>query len=443
MSRAYWYTGDTRKVLATLPDGSVDLVMSSPPFLALRSYLPADHPDKALEIGSEATPGEFLDVLLDVVEECARVLAPHGSLVFELGDTYAGSGGAGGDYSEGGLRDGAPGFGGSAKASRSGWHRVGARAEQGDQPPNYRKDGTVATSGGSNGGIGWPLDKSKVLIPQLFAIALAYGFNPLTGRTTEPWRVRNTVAWCRPNPPVGRDGDKFRPATSFLTVACKARDRYWDGDAVRVAYSANSHARTAKSVDAHERTAKTSPDGNRDSLADRNNDGAGAPLLDWWEIPTAPYKGSHYATYPPDLVVPVVKAMCPLKVCRTCGAPSVRITETAYVNPRTGRPAALKFSGERLEDGVNQWRHDGGDNGATASNTTLGWSDCGHDDYRTGLVLDPFAGSGTTLAVATGHGRDAIGIDLDPRNYDLARERVGMFLELGEDATAVSWGEKP
>lgn len=46
-----------------------------------------------------------------------------------------------------------------------------------------------------------------------------------------------------------------------------------------------------------------------------------------------------------------------------------------------------------------------------------------------GVILDPFAGSGTTLAVATGHGRDAIDLDLDPRNYDLARQRVGMFLE--------------
>ena len=37
-------------------------------------------------------------------------------------------------------------------------------------------------------------------------------------------------------------------------------------------------------------------------------------------------------------------------------------------------------------------------------------------------------GSGTTLAVASGHGRTGIGIDLDERNLDLARERVGMFL---------------
>jgi tRNA G10 N-methylase Trm11 len=60
----------------------------------------------------------------------------------------------------------------------------------------------------------------------------------------------------------------------------------------------------------------------------------------------------------------------------------------------------------------------------------LGWTDCNHDHWRPGVVLDPFAGSGTTLAVALGHGRDAIGIDLDDRNLELARERVGpMFFE--------------
>src|SRR5690606_33572530 len=75
---------------------------------------------------------------------------------------------------------------------------------------------------------------------------------------------------------------------------------------------------------------------------------------------------------------------------------------------------------------------------------TLGWSSCGCpgtngltlDGYHTGtgwrpgMVLDPFAGTGTTLVVAQGHGRDATGIDLDPRNADLARQRLGMFLDI-------------
>ncbi len=107
---ARYLVGDVFDRLTDLDDNSVDLVMTSPPFLALRSYLPADHPDKAAEIGSEADPGAFVDVLCKVVVALGRVLAPHGSIVFELGDTYAGSGGAGGDYNEDGLREGQPRF---------------------------------------------------------------------------------------------------------------------------------------------------------------------------------------------------------------------------------------------------------------------------------------------------------------------------------------------
>ena len=58
-----YIVGDVFDVMGTMPDGSVDLILTSPPFLALRSYLPADHPDKAKEIGSEPTPAEFLDNL--------------------------------------------------------------------------------------------------------------------------------------------------------------------------------------------------------------------------------------------------------------------------------------------------------------------------------------------------------------------------------------------
>lgn len=63
------------------------------PYLALRSYLPADHPDKSKEIGSEPDPATFIDVMLALTAEWRRILAPHGSIVIELGDTYSGSGG--------------------------------------------------------------------------------------------------------------------------------------------------------------------------------------------------------------------------------------------------------------------------------------------------------------------------------------------------------------
>ena len=82
MSTARFIVGDVLTELRAMPAASVDLVLTSSPFLALRSYLPADHPDKALEVGVESTPGEFIDHLLDIVEELRRVLARHGSLAW-------------------------------------------------------------------------------------------------------------------------------------------------------------------------------------------------------------------------------------------------------------------------------------------------------------------------------------------------------------------------
>lgn len=361
MSTARYLIGDVFDVMATLPDDSVDLVLTSPPFLALRSYLPDDDPNKGREIGQEATPAEFLDTLLALTAEWGRLLASHGSIAVELGDTY---------------------------------------------------------SGDDSGG--WPLAKSLCGIPTLYAWSLAYGRNLLTGEESPAgrWRIRNVVAWVRPNPPVGALGDKFRPATSYITIATQARDRWFDLDAVRgeppqnpdkvYKFSAtNSGAQNPK-------TGWTSPG------SEKENPG-GAPPLDWWEVSPEAYSGSHYATWPRKLLTRPIEAMCPRHVCRTCGEPGRRLVEREHHGERVH---AIATTGRADRNDWNATRP------TTTTTTTLGWTDCGHDDYRRGIVLDPFAGSGTTLAVATGLGRDAIGIDLDARNADLARERVGMLLEV-------------
>lgn len=417
MTSARYIVADVFEGVASLPDDSVDLVLSSPPFLALRSYLPATHPDKGKEIGSEPTPADFIDTLLDVVEACDRVLAPHGSLVFELGDTYAGSGGFGGDYNPGGIREGQEKFEGSGYTARQ--DTKYAKVQRDDMP-----GGGITNLHGKiqGGGDGWPLAKSLTGIPTLFAWSLAYGRNLLRPeRTTEPWRIRNVVAWVRPNPPVGALGDKFRPATSYLTVATKARDRYFDLDAVRTPLAEHTARYNGGARPTH---GDHSLDPHRKEYAEgmRSNE-AGAPPLDWWEIPTQPYKGSHYATWPEALCVKPILAMSPEKVCRVCGEPSRRIVESSGDSYRAQRSDAQ--DGDRLGvDGTGK-RHT-----LTAQVTTLGWTDCGHGSYRRGCVLDPFAGSGTTLQVATGHGRDAVGIDIDESNADLARERVGMWLSV-------------
>jgi len=451
VSSARYIIGDTRDVTATLPDGSVSMVLTSPPFLALRSYLPADHPDKHREIGSEPSPAEFIDTLLALTAEWSRVLAPWGSLCVELGDTFSGG-------EKGGLFRDAP-----QDEVAAGVYRVDGGFGSPIRNMNNRTQG---------GGPGWPLAKSKALIPELYRIALAYGINPLTGQPSPAgrWRVRNTVTWCRPNPPVGALGDKFRPATSDMVIACRSDRRYFDLDAVRGKLS----DRRPDTSDPRSEPNKQRNGTNYNTLGKYDpKQSAGAPPLDYWVIPPTGYAGSHYAVYPPELCRIPIMSMCPQWVCGTCGEPRRRIVGTITLDSyrdcertQTKRAvfladqagltdahiAAVRAFGTSdagqavlLNDGAgkntDEVKRLAGEAKAAlggyfrefvmstnAAPTSGGWTDCGHDTWRNGIVFDPFAGSGTTLAVASGLGRDSIGIDLDARNADLARERVGMFL---------------
>jgi DNA modification methylase len=81
--------GDARTL--PLADESVDLIVTSPPYFALRSYRDAgEHYDG--QIGSEATPAEFIDALMECMGEWRRVLKPSGSVWVNLGDKYANAG---------------------------------------------------------------------------------------------------------------------------------------------------------------------------------------------------------------------------------------------------------------------------------------------------------------------------------------------------------------
>lgn len=77
--------GDARAL--PLPDDSVDLVVTSPPYFGLRSY--SDNGEHYTgQIGSEPTPVEFLDALIACTAEMVRVLKPSGSMFVNLGDSY-------------------------------------------------------------------------------------------------------------------------------------------------------------------------------------------------------------------------------------------------------------------------------------------------------------------------------------------------------------------
>jgi len=392
--------GDGRDLIAQVPDGCVDLVACSPPFLALRSYLPADHEHKHAEIGSEPDPATFLDTLLGLTAEWGRVLAPHGSIAIELGDTFSGSGASGWERDSGEFR----------REARSESSALGAL------------QGVVRGSGP-----GWPRPKSLALIPQLYATSLAYGRNLLTGQESPAgqWLVRNVIVWHRPNPAVGALGDKFRPSTSYIVVATKSPKRWFDLTAVRTEPTSGRAGEVIATSSDWGGFRGVTDGGSRDVVLKSNP--AGAPPLDcWtdeydhhdtWTLTTQPSKLAHYAMWPAKLAERLVLSMCPAEVCNVCQEPRRRIekidrTMVGKVNPdwKTARSGATG----------------GGDmaQSADSKRTTIGWTDCGHGFHRPGLVLEPFAGTGTTCCVAELHGRDSIGFDIDSRNRDLLSRRM-------------------
>ena len=83
------YIGTALDVLQEMPEKSVHMAVTSPPYWGLRSYLPKDHPAKGQEIGTEKTPDEFVAKLVEVFAEVWRVLRDDGTLWVNIGDSYA------------------------------------------------------------------------------------------------------------------------------------------------------------------------------------------------------------------------------------------------------------------------------------------------------------------------------------------------------------------
>lgn len=270
--------GDVFDRLAEIPDGSVHSVITSPPYWRKRRYT-----DDQREIGQEPSPGEFLATLLRVTDELWRVLRDDGTIWINLGDTASGSGGAGGDYNEGGQREGQNRYIGTARAIR-------------DAGNTYASPGE-----------GMPLRKSVCWIPELFGASLAYGRNLLTGEACRQWITRPSVVWCKPSPTPGEILDKFREATELFVWASKQSQYYFDLDAVREEPKDTYTDRTINSSafrgHPRERNLQTRPD--------RAGNPKGVPPKNWWVITSSRGADGHVAPFPEELIRRPVIASCP------------------------------------------------------------------------------------------------------------------------------------
>jgi len=170
-------------------------------------------------------------------------------------------------------------------------------------------------------------------------------------------------------------------------------------------------------------------------------------MSDVMTIPTVGYKESHFAVFPPALILKPILAGCPAKVCGECGAPWVRVVERKTENQRG------PGNGNRQPEGHSNDRVARGELTRAGDSTikTLHFTPtCSHDvPTKPGTVLDPFFGTGTTAVVAIENGRDWLGIELNPEYIPMAERRIakarrplpGMLSDVDEVGPVVEQGE--
>ena len=146
-----------------------------------------------------------------------------------------------------------------------------------------------------------------------------------------------------------------------------------------------------------------------------------------WTVTTKPFRGAHFATFPPDLIEPCILAGSATKCCAVCGAPWERVVErvaaTSKKCPKTDTMyQAQGGTGEKKTGTIGM----SGGGRIDGYSNTLGYQptcECG-GETQPSMVLDPFSGAGTTGAVAVQHGRRYIGIELNPDYLEMSRKRI-------------------
>jgi len=238
------------------------------------------------------------------------------------------------------------------------------------------------------------------------------------------WYLRSDIIWKKPNPMPESVTDRPTKAHEYVFLLTKKARYFYDADAVREAQVETSagYRREFRGGGSY-----TGGNSRNNSAIKRNvipgNDGdvlSGRNLRTVWTIPTHPFPGAHFATFPPKLVEPCIKAgTSEHGVCAVCGAPWVREVEAKYHHHHNTKPT--KADGVATTPGADK-------SGVVLirENITTGWrSTCKHDDHAgRSVVLDPFGGAGTVGLVADRLQRDAVLCELNEEYAEMARKRI-------------------
>ncbi len=243
-------------VLKGLPDRSVQCCVTSPPYYGLRDY------EVDGQIGLEGSIQEYVSKLVDVFREVRRILSNDGTLWLNLGDTYSSGG----------------------RKTRDSDDKLQSR-EMASRPDDGLKP------------------KDLLGIPWRVALALQ----------DDGWYLRCDIIWYKPNVLPESVIDRPTRAHEYVFLFSKSERYFYDQEQIREPQTGNAHSR-GKGVTQKDLIAGYKVRGNRSfhlatkGVARLPN---GKNRRSVWGIPTEKYQGSHFATYPEELVEPCILAGCP------------------------------------------------------------------------------------------------------------------------------------
>ena len=282
------HCGDALTVLQSLPAGSVQTCITSPPYWGLRDY------GVVGQLGLEPTPEAYVAALVAVFREVRRVLRDDGTLWCNLGDSYSGGGGYSPD---------SPSNQGERWVTNCGK----ARTYKGREPASGLKP------------------KDLVGIPWRVAFALQ----------ADGWYLRSDIIWAKPNPMPESVTDRPTKAHEYLFLLAKSERYFFDAEAVKERATGHDPG----SLGAHAGNKFDRSNGNRNGLGDGSLHTlpSSRNIRSVWTVATAPYPEAHFATFPPDLIKPCVLAGS--RVGDTVLDPFAGAGTTLYVAKELGRSA--------------------------------------------------------------------------------------------------------
>jgi len=248
--------GDCRETLKNLTNSSVQMCVTSPPYYGLRDY-----GGEKNQIGQEQTPEDFIDELVKVFSIVKDKLKDDGTLWVNIGDSY---------YN----------------------YRPSKGKSYPKQTVSKTKQDLPDYSSKRNNKLSNLKEKDLIGIPWMLAFALR----------ADGWYLRQDIIWHKPNPMPESVKDRCTKSHEYIFLLSKGKKYYYDNEAIKEPVKQDWGTRNRVNGKYHNSGSGLQPhSGLTKSYTTKNKRSV-------WSVTNKPYKHAHFATFPPDLIIPPILA---------------------------------------------------------------------------------------------------------------------------------------